>query len=291
MKVFKGNVFLIIFLIFGIGEFSHAQVAYQGGPLIKNAKVVMVLWGRDVSRVVKQNMPKFYSALMNGNYVDQLKQYSAPRYPLGRGIFAGEVTLIPDASLEGRSNITDSEIREELRRQIRHHKITSEPDTIFMIHFPPNVSITTDGVKSCESFCAYHKAFNLDQGFVAYAVIPDLGSTMCRFGCGSGSVLNLYTANASYGISASITDPSPTEFDSTEFTTTGWSTSNKDEVGNLCQSKTTSLDTPTQHFTVLQYWDNSANSCTVGQFTGEDRTLPVPADAPPPQRFKPRETQ
>ncbi len=152
------------------------HLTYYGGPVISNPSVVVVSWGPNVDVNVANGMPGFYSSILDSPYLDWVSEYStvgltgvsAPdagsNQRIGRGSFYGSYTITP--SLQG-SALSNTQILTELQSQIASGNLPQpqvdaqgNANTVYMVNFPPGVTITTyGGSTSCElvpgpgSFC------------------------------------------------------------------------------------------------------------------------------------------
>ncbi len=180
---------------------DNPSFTYYGGPLIGNAKVVEVLWGNGVAHATE--LGRFYGSIVASEYFDLLSEYGTEQRPIGRGSFVG---LVTHPSPPG-PVVDDVVVQTELARLL-HQKILPEndDDTIYVVHFPPGVTITHSGAASCESFCAYHGSFRRNGDLVPYVVIPDLGGA-CSLGCGTADQLSNTTWVASHELAQVVTNP------------------------------------------------------------------------------------
>lgn len=256
--------------------FTPAEnLSYFGGPVIAQPRVVTVFWGPQVNAVVQKDIGGFYAAIVNSTHMDWLSQYSTvgvraidgregTNQTIGRGSYAGEFMITPQNPSK---NLQDAEIQAELEAQVAAN-VLPKPDsnTLFMIHFPPGISISIEGMQSCQSFCAYHEGFkSAALGDVYYGVMPDFGSGACSFGCGAGSVFDTTTAVSSHEFVEAVTDPFPTPGDKPAFPQ-AWNTSRGEEIADVCPSSAL-LKTATRTYKISKEWDNSTRSCKGGTFT------------------------
>jgi hypothetical protein len=157
---------------------AGAHLDYWGGHVIANAKVFLVLWGNNVRADTAANMPGFFQAATNSPYLDFLDEYDTninaqsgspgTQQLVGRGTFAASIPLTPSAS---GNQLSDSQISSELDAQINSGVLPApDADTLFMIYFPPGVSINSGSGQSCSpgGFCAYHGTFQRSGQSVFY---------------------------------------------------------------------------------------------------------------------------
>jgi alpha-tubulin suppressor-like RCC1 family protein len=217
------------------------MVAYYGGPVLANVRVISVMWGPDVYPDVATQMGRLYASIVNSTFVDSLSQYRTPTQTIGRGTFVGTFTLYPNNTSDA---LDDSNIGPELAAQINAGQLPSpDANTLYVIHLPPGKTITMSGKLGCLDFCAYHYFSNQRLGStptnIVYAVLPDyspasscspgpLGSTT---GCGDLTPLFGEMEAASHEIAEAITDPLFCPHELQGCTTAAW----QPEIGDPCE--------------------------------------------------------
>src|SRR5262249_19750827 len=145
----------------------------------------------------------FYGTITQSPYFDWLTEYSLPNQAIGHGSLAGSII---DPSPPAGSSISDGQIQAEITKLIDGAKLpANDENTLYMVHFPPGVTINIQGSKSCAQFCAYHSTYTHAGKSVYYGVIPDLGQ--CGQGCGGGGKADNTTEVASHELIESVTDP------------------------------------------------------------------------------------
>jgi hypothetical protein len=202
----------------GDGGASVGRIPYLGGPVISQVKVVAVFWNDQVDPKVIADIGEYYSALTRGSFMHFLSEYGTATQSIGAyGSFLGAFTIWPsNASLA----LLDADIPAELARQIDAGVLpASDASTVYMVHFPPGVSITGPYIGevgvSCVDFCAYHY---FGDG-ITYDILPDqsggcspgppgcnTSSTRC---CGDRTAFENLTKTASHELMETITDPQP----------------------------------------------------------------------------------
>jgi hypothetical protein len=254
---------------------AKSSVLYYGGPVISNVKVTAVMWGPNVDSTTQSQIGDFFKTTVNSTYMDWLSEYNTTikavdgrqgtSQSIGRGTFSGVVTITPSNTSK---SLADTDIQNEIDAQINAgHLAKPDANTLFMVYFPSGVSITLDGSKSCEAFCAYHMNFeSKTNGQVLYGVMPDLGGA-CSFGCGFlSSRFNSLTAVSSHELMEAITDPIPTAGSNPAYPQ-AWNTNDGQEIGDLCTSKDTSVAGGSTSFSLQQIFDNSIQGCAKGPYT------------------------
>ena len=246
------------------------QVFYYGGSVFESVKVVNVIWGPDVNPTITGSVSGLSTALVNSTYLDQMTEYStkgktainghkSTKQIIGRGTYLGQIQIKPKNK---NTSLTDDDVQTELKLQIKRGKLpASDLNTLYMIYFPHSVTISLDGLTSCQDFGAYHFATNdlkLAKNNVFYTVEPDCGSS-----------INSVTFAASHEFAEATTDNVPTPGSFPDFPQ-AWNDANGFEVGDKCGGSG-QLTMGASHWTVTQYWLTSRNSgaggCSTGNYT------------------------
>jgi hypothetical protein len=235
-------------------EASGAHLTYYGGPVLSNVEVVTVFWGNNVAGTSHIN--SFYGSVTNSNYFDWLSEYNTKKQKIGRGSFAGTLTI---ASPPGGKNVTDAGIQKELASLLSSGKLKNDANRLFAVHFAPGYNITAaDGSQSCVEFCAYHSTFSKGGSNVYYSVIPDLGpSSACATGCGAwpqaqdnttevaSHELVEATTDAAVGLATSLGSP------------LAWYDQVNGEIGDICNGQGARIN----GYAVQLEWSNQAGNC------------------------------
>jgi hypothetical protein len=246
------------------------NMLYYGGPVISHVKAYSVMWGKKVSATTAQKIGGFLAATVDSNYMDWLTEYKTDikavdgrdgtNQDIGRGTYGGQFVIDPQITL---GRVDDKDIQAELERQIAAGNLPKpDGDSLFMIYFPPGVSITIEGMSSCQAFCAYHEGFvSKEFGNVYYGVMPDLGGA-CLFGCGFfASRFDALTNVSSHELTEAVTDPFPTPADQPAYPQ-AWNMPDGQEIGDVCATRYSRLVLSDGTRYVLQAeWDNHQNGC------------------------------
>lgn len=246
-------------------EAAAGAMLYYGGSVLANAKVVSVMWGPNVNATTVAGIPGFTSALVNSTYVDQMSQYDTflnaqdgrkgTQQHIARGSYLGQVQITP---INTKLNLTDADVQKELKAQIKAGVLPARDlDTLYMVYFPVNVSVTLDGMTSCVDFGAYHFATNgvkLAKSNLFYTVEPD-----CHYS------FNSITFIASHEFVEAVTDNIPTPGTNPAFPQ-AWNTSGGYEVADICGGSG-QLVAGSKSYTVTQYYLNSTAKCSTGNYT------------------------
>src|SRR5450631_3416145 len=247
----------------GSGATPSSSPTYNGGVVLSHAQVVVVFWGPNVYSQVVSLMPTFISAMTDNEYLDWLDEYYAdtPKVdPIGRGSWGGTYTITPQ---NHNQQLTDTAVANELGYQISHsHLPIPNSNSIYMVYFPPNYSISTPANicgNSCTTggFCGCHESttqvINTGTGATAtfaYGIIPDLSSGPCSMSnnCAPGTPIQIAETVTTHEIAETITDPYGN----------GWSP----EIGDPCEGQQTTITNYNGlTFTAQYLWSNSSNGC------------------------------
>ena len=232
---------------------SGAHLTYRGGPVLANVKVVTVFWGSGVEATKDVN--QFYSDITVSPYFDWLTEYNTPTQKIGHGSLAGSYV---DASPPGGTTIDDSQVQAEIGNLIAQGKVPpNDGNTIYMVHFPPGVSITMGGSSSCSTFCAYHGSFTAGGKSAFYGVLPDLGGA-CDGGCGGGSKLQNTTSVASHELIEAVTDADVGAGN------LAWYDDSFGEIGDICNAQQGVVS----GWTIQLEYSNTAGDCIATQAGG-----------------------
>jgi hypothetical protein len=180
----------------------------------------------------------------------------------------GTFTIEPAAT---KGTIDDVDIQAELQHQVDIGELPRpDKNTLYMVYFPPNLTITSFGATSCVDYCAYHffKGLpNIDH--IIYGVMPDISAPACFAGCSSTpDLFGTVTSISAHEFAESITDPFPTPGSNPSYPQ-AWNTIDGFEIGDLCVFSNNTLITPQRTYVVQSLWDNFANGCTSRTWKGD----------------------
>ncbi|MBZ5522639.1 MAG: hypothetical protein LAP21_10415 [Acidobacteriia bacterium] len=269
----------------GFAAPAGAHLSYFGGPVISNVHVVQVLYGSgsynaQVAGTTSPTMGNFYGDLTGANsgYTSLLTQYNTPasggtNQTIGNGTFDGLFQIVPAAGNNG-STISDAQIQSELLAQITAGHLPApvldaagNPNTIYMIFFPPGKTITQGGSSSCVAggFCAYHGTTStLFSGKnVLYGVHPDMqAGSGCASGCGTSTTFNNYTSVTSHELTEAITDAF-VGIATTFAPPLAWYDQTNGEIGDICNGQQGSYTANGTTYTIQLEFSNSASNCVL----------------------------
>jgi hypothetical protein len=232
-------------------------LTYRGGPLIQNGKVYTLFWGRDTQTPMRTALGRFYDTVGGSALFDWLGEYDVNGMAIHHAHHAGEI-VDSDAITTG--TVTNAQIQAELDRVFTSGAAPApDNDSLYMIYFPPSVTIDADGQhKSCQSFCAYHHTFKRADGqLVYYGVIPDLDAPGCDTGCAvvEDTFSNLTDVSSHEWIEAT-TDPG------VGLGILSWYNDNLGEIADICDQQET-VTGKVAGFTVQKLWSNANYNCIV----------------------------
>ncbi len=258
-----------------------ADPLYYGGPVISNVQVVVVYWGQSVDPLVAAGIPGFFTAITNSNFLDMLSEYStngvspvgggtAGNEFIGRGTLGAEYTIAPSIGNNG-GDLDDSQIQTELLAQINAGHLPApatdsngDDTTLYMIYFPPGLTITLDGYSSCVDFCAYHGTVVQNNLYVPYGVFPDQGPTeACSTECAAGTEIQDLTTISSHELAEAITDTAAGVAYQFAYPL-GWYDTTWGEIADVCNASGYPQNQtllPGGAYTVQKIWSNLQQDC------------------------------
>jgi hypothetical protein len=223
-------------------------------------------------------MGNFYSDITSSGLITLLQQYNTnisggTNQVFGNGSFGGLFQIVPAAGNNG-STITDAQIQSELLAQITAGHLPApiidavgQPNTLYMIFFPPGKTISQGGSNSCQAggFCAYHgttsNTFNTKH--VLYGVMPDMqAGSGCSTGCGASSVFGNYTSVTSHELTEAMTD-AQVGIATVIGPPLAWYDSTNGEIGDICNAQQGSYVANGTTYTIQLEFSNSANNCVL----------------------------
>jgi hypothetical protein len=242
------------------------EMEYFGGSVFSKVKVISVLWGANVNSQTVADTPGFLTALVNSTFVDQLSIYATDLtgvnghqgtdQTISRGTFFGQVQITPKNQA---LTLTDSAIHKELEYQIRKHKLpANNPNRLYSIFFPANITITLGKAVSCKDFGAYHEAVSktVTPSNIYYAVMPD---------CGGG--FSYLTFATSHEFAEATTDNIPTPGSHPAYPQ-AWNTADGYEIADLCEGVAPGILTAgSNSYQVTQVYLNTTGACSTGSYT------------------------
>jgi hypothetical protein len=171
--------------------------------------------------------------------------------------------------------IEDADIQTELSSLIDKKAVAqSDANTLYMVYFPPGLSIDMGGSGSCQVFCAYHSAYLKNGQEINYGVIPDQGGS-CAGGCGGDpDTFNNETSVSSHEMIESVTDPAVgLVTGNTPQAPLAWYDATNGEIGDICNAEQAKIGS----YTVQRLWSNSRSLCVSS--ASDSGTSPIQQDA------------
>jgi hypothetical protein len=260
---------------------AHAPakgVVYWGGPVLSSVKVVGVFWGSKVDAETQAKIGDFYKAAVNSTYVDWLNEYATnitaqngnqgTNQTIGRGSFAGIVTITPK---NGGKKLDKTDVQAELEYQIGLGALPKpDANTLYMIYYPPGITLTTGGIASCQAWCGDHEGFDSTAyGPIYYAMMPDVHGA-CALGCGfAATSFDSLTIISSHELVEAMTDPHCPDIGQNGAPPAAWMDMSQAEVGDLCATSpvAASITYGANTYAVQSEWDNTTTACKGGRFT------------------------
>jgi hypothetical protein len=276
-------VFALALLSAADASAATKQLVYYGGRVVSNPQVVVVSWGPNVDAQIQNGMPGFYTAILNSPYLDWVSEYStvgvtasgggtSSNQRIGRGKYLSSVTITPSNTA---TTLATSDIKTELEAQIAAGHLpapvvdaSGNANTVYMVNFPPGLTITANGAFSCQSggFCSIQDTLVVGGKNVAVGLIPDQSTGGCAAGCGNdANYFNNATGVHAYELLDILTTPDI----AITSAASGWYDSTNGRISDLCFSASG------QHavigsYTVSKGWSNKLAACIA-----EVASLPV----------------
>jgi len=242
---------------------------YFGGPVVGNAQVFMINWNSDVSAQVQQGMPTFYADILQSDYWSVLSQYATPApQQLGNGAYTGSTTLLSTqcGTGSGACTLDYTSVTSAIGTRINSDDPafpalaadgSGRLNTVFVVHFPSNVTIMIQSSRSCVNFGATYDNFQADAAhgnrIVPIAIVPDCGVAAPETVLASGVLADI------------AVDPQ-------YFFATGWADSVGAGAGFRCASSPPATVLAGGHaYSVSKLWSNTSNACVSGNriFAGD----------------------
>jgi hypothetical protein len=264
---------------------NFPQLSYFGGPVVQSPVIVPVLWNSSVNAQVRNSIAQFYADVTVSSYWSWLSEYDTVGLTPGtsQAILAGTsvaaVTLVPSRCKTSAScTLDDAQLQSELVAQIAAGHLpapttdcTGNSETIYMVHFPPNISLSGPG-QSCVNggFCAYHytTTYGTNNVPLIYAAVMDTFTGPCATGCGTDpTALENQTDIASHELVEAVTDPDVgLDTQSVYAAPAGWGDNDNScgEIADICadHSPGDTITVSGRQWVVQEVWSNAQGMCT-----------------------------
>jgi hypothetical protein len=221
------------------------QLVSAGGAVMKAPKLVPVFFPNDA---MQAPLTDFVSRLGATDFW----KANVAEYGVGAATSKAPIVLTEAAPL----GIDDAAIATWLSGKVSSGVdgfAAPEEDTLFILYYPSDTSITAGGATSCDGFGGYHKSVAANLKNVAYAVIPRCASLSGLTG------IDVVTAGTSHEAIEAALNPFPKAapaYDSVDAQHIVW-TAFGVESGDLCAPMTSSFYKPDGFdFTVQRSWSN-----------------------------------
>jgi Bacterial Ig-like domain (group 3) len=280
---------------------NSPQLSYFNGPVMSNVQVVPVLWSSNVNAQISANISQFYADATVSNWYDMLSEYASvggTNQSIGRGTSVAAITLVPSrCGSTTTCTISDAQLQAELNSQIQNGVLpspqqdsTGNTNTLYMVHFPPNVRLNGPGGAgtSCSSggFCAYHNTGTFGSGSLAlpYGAVMDSLTGACSTGCGgNATAFENLTSTASHELTEAVTDADiGLDIQAQYAFPAGWGDNNNQcgEVADICDTGVpgSTITVNGRSWIVQQLWSNALNAC-VGTGLKPNFVITAPAAA------------
>ena len=220
-------------------------LTYRGGPLIAAASVFTLFWGSAWKKAPQNatvtRLNQFFDAILTSALIDQLAEYSVPKYAITHGKRIGTETIVTPAL---KTSVTDAAVQQMLRQQVAAKGVPAPTaNTLYFVFIQPGVRVVMGGSASCQAFCGYHSA--IAGTSIYYAVMPYPGCSGCTAG---SSTFDALTATSSHELCEAITDPVPGQ---------GWYDDTYGEIGDICAWQNKKVG----DYAVQLEWSNAAGRC------------------------------
>ena len=186
------------------------------GTFLTAPTVVGVYWpapsgGPGSDPQVRALFGDFVTDLFNGPYWNA----TMPQYVgTAHGNYQSSVDITTLLTLTPSATVDRNTIAPELDAQVRAGVLpayTAGGNTIYVVHFPPGVTIVdTGGIgDSCVQWCAYHDIYVVNfQPEFTFSVHPDFSqNASCAASCGLGTAFDSYMQVLSHELFETVTDP------------------------------------------------------------------------------------
>jgi hypothetical protein len=227
------------------------QVIFGGGPVLTAPKFVPIFFSNDD--------PTQVAAILDfDNRVGATHYWATAmsEYGVGAGMATAPVYLEDVAT----GTLTDGSIQGWLASMIAAGKLPApDENTLYIIHYPEWMVITTGGERSCRAFGGYHSNFTDGNKDIIYAVLP-----RCTDPNSPQNTLNTETGAESHEMAEASTDPQPMTnpaYYAVDNAHIEWQLSigGVSEVGDMCAQAPGAFTTFTElPYQVQRTWSNAS---------------------------------
>jgi hypothetical protein len=274
---------------------AGSHLNYYGGHVLPHVKTYAVIWGAGTyfPQITGGGTPSassFLGGVTNSSYMDWLNEFdtnitsfvggAGTNQRIGRGSFAGKITITPSAANNGATIDDATNIQPELNAQITAGNLPApDENTLYVLFFRQGQTITQGGATSMVQFCAYHGTFTRNAKSVAYAVMPDFTPALGG-GCGNNATpFNNVTSVISHEMIEAVTD-AEVGLATVYGPPLAWYDPTNGEIGDICNAQQGSVvggDSVT--YVVQTEFSNSVANCIVTKAMPNDFSVSAPATA------------
>ncbi|KAJ3212860.1 hypothetical protein HDU82_004773 [Entophlyctis luteolus] len=223
-----------------------------------NVEVTAIFYGN--STLYQKDLVSYYNWIVTSTYMTTLGLYGTTAYPVGTGKYITSIVYTPSSSSTTVDD--DLDIQPMLLTLKEAGTINPNNNSLYMIHFPPGMSVTFQGYTSCAQFCGTHNSIystsaNGQPLLLSYAIIPDQSGD-CNGSCGYGAtVLANLQSVSSHEFAESILNPGIGV--ATDYAPPlGWYNGDVGEIADICDAiQDTISDSSGNTWTVQKLWLNS----------------------------------
>ena len=190
-------------------SYGSGDLINHGGPQVSLAQFVAIYWNSAVAnttfngKALHTIVSDFAVNFSNSPSYTVIQQYGTAATPIAPQLAFAEFI----DSQKAAKSINDSSVRSYVASLFTRPGSPLSPDsnTVYGVYFPSGMTISTQGGRSCTSFCGYHGHFSYNGIDIKYAVFP---YTDCRACSLSGkTVADILTIVSSHEIREAVTDP------------------------------------------------------------------------------------
>jgi hypothetical protein len=269
---------------------SGVTLSYYDGPVVSNVQIVPVFWSSAVNATLTApttGIAQFYADVTTTSAFGMLSEYNTnvnggTGQSIGVGSAVAAVTLVPSVcATAAKCTVTDAQVQTELNAQIGaghlpaiQHDELGNPNTLYMVHFPPNVTINASAIgagTSCVQFCAYHNTGTSSGGEpLLYGILPDEFTSACNTGCGGNATdMENQTSTAFHELAEAVTDADvglvPVTAPNAEYPM-AWYNNSCGEIADICDTGAAGPTTTVsgRSWTLQPLWSNKSKACVSG---------------------------
>ena len=246
---------------------ANAHLTYYGGNIIENGKFTNVYWGAywaSGAGLTERNWYNGFTAAVptSPEFNSAMVEFTGAG---GKSIHVGSYLGEKSISGEPPKTIDDSVIKTTIQGWVNQGIVPAPSlDQVYVLYFPPNVSITMGSDGSCTTFCGYHSTIQTASGtggLIRYVVVPHPDCGGCQF---EATVKDSVTVVVSHEIWEASTD-ADVGLATTLGPPLGWYDQNNGENGDICAGDP---NANLHGYRVQTTWSNAENKCVASRNIG-----------------------